>query len=88
MSNYPKNEIEWLELEINPEKPELGTRKIPFGAELYIESEDFMGAHSKYFRLSPGSMVRLKSAYIIRCDEVIKNSSGQVDYLKCSYFGE
>ena len=89
LTNYPKNEIEWLELEINPEKPELGTRKIPFGAEIYIESEDFMEVPiPKYFRLSPGSMVRLKSAYIIRCDEVIKNSSGQIDYLKCSYFPE
>ncbi|MCC7028346.1 MAG: glutamine--tRNA ligase/YqeY domain fusion protein [Saprospiraceae bacterium] len=89
LTNYPKNEIEWLELEINPEQPELGTRKIPFGAELYIESEDFMEVPiPKYFRLSPGAMVRLKSAYIIRCDEVIKNSSGEIDYLKCSYFPE
>jgi len=85
ITNYEKDG-EMVLSENNPEDPTAGTREIPFSAELYIEKEDFMEIPpKKYFRLAPGQMVRLKSAYIIRCDEVIKNDSGQVTELHCSY---
>ena len=85
ISNYEKGE-ELLVSENNPEDPSSGTRDIPFSAELYIEREDFMeNPPKKFFRLAPGQMVRLKSAYIIKCDEVIKDSSGNVTELRCSY---
>lgn len=75
--------------EDNPEDENSGTREIPFGKELYIEREDFMeNPPKKYFRLSPGGMVRLKYAYIIRCDEVVKDEEGQVVALHCSYIPE
>jgi glutaminyl-tRNA synthetase len=80
---------EYLETENNPEDGKAGTRKIPFSNELYIEREDFMeNPPKKYFRLAPGQMVRLKSAYIIKCDEVIKDASGKVTELHCSYIPE
>lgn len=88
LTNYP-DQLEILEMENNPEAPESGTRKVPFGKNLFIEKEDFMELPPpKYFRLSPGSMVRLKSAFIIRCDEVIKNTNGEIDHLLCTYFPE
>lgn len=80
---------EQLEGEDNPEDPKSGTRQIPFGRELYIEREDFMeNPPKKYFRLYPGGMVRLKFAYIIRCDEVIKDDSGKITELHCTYIPE
>ena len=86
ITNYPEGQIEYLEAEINPNKPELGTYKIPFGREIYIEQEDFREeANKKFFRLKPGKEVRLKYAYIICCDEVIKDENGKVIELKCSY---
>ncbi|RYF93631.1 MAG: glutamine--tRNA ligase/YqeY domain fusion protein, partial [Chitinophagaceae bacterium] len=88
LTNYTQGE-ELLKSENNPEKPETGEREIPFSAELYIEREDFMeNPPKKYFRLAPGQVVRLKSAYIIRCDEVIKDNAGQVIELRCSYIPE
>ena len=77
---------EWLSTENNPEEPEGGHRQIPFTNTLYIERDDFMEQPpKKYFRLAPGKMVRLKSAYIIRCDEVIKDAQGVIQEIRCSH---
>ena len=87
ITNYPHNKIEELELINNPENEAAGSRKIPFSNEIWIEKEDFMeDAPRKFFRLKLGGVVRLKGAYIIQCDEVIKNEAGEVVELKCSYF--
>lgn len=89
ITNYPEGKSEMLSSEENPEDANAGTREMPFSRELYIEQEDFMEIPpKKYFRLSPGQMVRLKSAYIIRCDEVIKDATGTVTELRCSYIPE
>jgi glutaminyl-tRNA synthetase len=78
-----------LESENNPEDPNGGTREVPFSREILIEEEDFMEvAPKKYFRLAPGQMVRLKSAYIIKCDEVVKDNAGKITELRCSYIPE
>jgi glutaminyl-tRNA synthetase len=88
ITNYEKD-VELLEGEDNPEDVKSGTRKIPFGKELYIEREDFMeNPPKKYFRMYPGGMVRLKSAYIIRCDEAVKDDKGNIAELRCTYFPE
>ncbi|QHT66737.1 glutamine--tRNA ligase/YqeY domain fusion protein [Rhodocytophaga rosea] len=89
LTNYPKGQVEMLEGEDNPEDENSVTRQMPFSGELYIEQEDFMeNPPKKYFRLSPGQMVRLKSAYIIKCEEVVKDASGQITELRCSYIPE
>ena len=89
ITNYPEGKVEMLESENNPEDPNGGTREGPFSREILIEEEDFMEvAPKKYFRLAPGQMVRLKSAYIIKCDEVVKDSSGKITELRCSYIPE
>ncbi len=89
ITNFKEGHVELLESENNPENPADGTRKIPFTRELYIEKDDFMEAPSKkYFRLAPGKMVRLKSAFIIQCDEVIKNEQGEITELHCTYIPE
>lgn len=89
ITNYPEGKVEMLESENNPEDPNGGTREVPFSREILIEEEDFMEvAPKKYFRLAPGQMVRLKSAYIIKCDEVVKDSSGKITELHCSYIPE
>ena len=86
ITNYPEGQVEWLEAEINPENPEMGTRQIPFSREIYIEQEDFMeNPPKKYFRLFPGNEVRLKHAYFIKCEEVIKDEEGNVVELHCTY---
>lgn len=88
ITNYTDAE-ELLPTENNPEDPNAGTRMVPFSAEIYIEQEDFMeNPPKKYFRLAPGQMVRLKSAYIIRCDEVVKDANGNVTELRCTYIPE
>lgn len=88
ITNYT-NENEFLEGENNSEDENGGKRELPFGKELYIEQEDFMeNPPKKFFRLFPGGMVRLKHAYIIRCDEAVKDESGKVVELRCSYFPE
>lgn len=88
ITNYT-NENEFLEGENNPEDEKSGKRELPFGRELYIEQEDFMeNPPKKFFRLFPGGMVRLKHAYIIRCDEAVKDESGKVTELRCTYFPE
>jgi glutaminyl-tRNA synthetase len=89
ITNYPEGKSEMLASENNPEDPTSGNRDIPFSRELYIEQDDFMEvAPKKYFRLAPGQMVRLKSAYIIKCDEVVKDATGKVTELRCSYIPE
>lgn len=87
ITNYPVDKVEWLQGENNPEDPTMGTRLIPFSREIYIEQTDFMeDPPKKFFRLSPGNEVRLKSAYIIRCDSFIrKDSTGEIVELRCSY---
>jgi glutaminyl-tRNA synthetase len=89
ITNYPEGKTETIKGEENPEDTSSGSRDIPFSRELYIEKEDFMeNPPKKYFRLSPGQMVRLKSAYIIKCDEVIKDENGNVTEVRCSYIPE
>jgi glutaminyl-tRNA synthetase len=86
ITNYPADKKEDLSIENNPEDPESGKRIVPFGREVYIERDDFMENPSKkYFRLAPGQMVRLKGAYIIQCNEVIKNANGEIVELHCSH---
>ncbi|WP_139892057.1 glutamine--tRNA ligase/YqeY domain fusion protein [Bacillus sp. D386] len=86
ITNYPEGQVEMLDAEINPENPEMGTRQIPFSREIYIEQEDFMeNPPKKYFRLFPGNEVRLKHAYFIKCEEVIKDEEGNVIELRCTY---
>ena len=85
LTNYPEGKAEELDAINNPEDPNAGTRKIPFGRELYIERDDFMETPPpKYFRLRPGGEVRLKYAYIIKCEEVVKDDAGDVTELRCS----
>ena len=86
LENYPEGQVEWLETENNPENEAAGKRKMPFSRELYIEREDFMeDPPKKFFRLRPGGEMRLKSAYIIKCEQVIKNDAGEITELICSY---
>ncbi|MFN5146291.1 MAG: glutamine--tRNA ligase/YqeY domain fusion protein [Bacteroidota bacterium] len=87
LTNYQGEE--WLSSENNPEDPTAGQRQIPFSREIYIEREDFMeNPPKKYFRLAPGQLVRLKSAYIIRCEEVIKDQQGAISEIRCTYIPE
>lgn len=87
ITNYPEGQTEMLESENNPEDPNGGTREIAFSREIYIEQEDFMiDPPKKYFRLAPGATVRLKSAYIITCNEMISDGNGNVTELHCSYY--
>jgi glutaminyl-tRNA synthetase len=90
LTNYPETAgAEMLTGEDNPEDPSSGSREIPFGKELYIEREDFMeNPPKKYFRLFPGGMVRLKHAYIIKCEEAIKDEEGNITELRCTYIPE
>ena len=85
ITNFPEGKVEELDATNNPEDETAGTRKIPFTRELYIDSDDFMETPPpKYFRLRPGGEVRLKYAYIIKCDEVVKDASGKVIELRCT----
>jgi glutaminyl-tRNA synthetase len=85
--NYPEGRVEMLDAENNPEDPDMGTRKIPFSREIYIEREDFREEPpKKFFRLSPGREVRLKHAYYIKCEEVVKDTeTGEIKEVRCSY---
>ncbi len=86
ITNYPEGKFEELEAINNPEDETAGTRMIPFGREIYIEEDDFMeDPPKKYFRLAPGAEVRLKHAYFITCNEVIKDNSGRIVELRCTY---
>jgi len=89
ITNYPADKVEHLVSENNPEDEKGGMREIPFSRELYIERDDFMeNPPKKYFRLAPGQMVRLKSAYIIKCEEVLKDEHGIVHEIRCTYIPE
>jgi glutaminyl-tRNA synthetase len=86
LTNYPEDQVEQMQGMNHPNNPDLGTRELPFSRELWIEQNDFMeDAPRKFFRLKPGGDVRLRSAYIITCDEVIKDSAGEVIELRCTY---
>jgi glutaminyl-tRNA synthetase len=86
ISNYPEDQVEWLETINNPEDESMGLRKVPFSRELFIEQDDFMENPPKqFFRLSPGNEVRLKSAYIIKCEKALKDHSGKITELHCTY---
>ena len=85
ITNYPEGQVEELDAVNNPEDPATGTRKVPFSRELYIVAEDFMETPPpKYFRLRPGGEVRLKYAYIIKCEEVVKGPNGEILLLRCT----
>lgn len=86
ITNYPEGQVEMLDAENNGDNPELGSRQIPFSREIYIEQEDFMeNPPNKYFRLFPGNEVRLKFAYFIKCNEVIKDAAGNILEIHCTY---
>jgi glutaminyl-tRNA synthetase len=86
IENYPEGQIEEIEAVNHPDDPAAGTRRIAFGRELYIERDDFMeNPPKKFFRLSPGTEVRLRYAYFITCREVVKNAAGEVNELRCTY---
>ena len=86
ITNYPEDREEELEAINHPKKPEMGTRKIPFSRELYVEESDFMeDAPKKFFRLSIGREVRLRYGYLITCEKAIKDESGKVIELHCTY---
>ncbi len=86
IENYPEGQSEELEAVNHPDDPAAGTRKVPFGREIYIEQDDFMeNPPKKFFRLSPGAEVRLRYAYFITCKEVVKNAAGDVTELRCTY---
>ena len=87
ITNFPEGKTEMLVSENNPEDPEGGTRQLPFSREIFIEQEDFMeDPPKKYFRMAPGQLVRLKSAYILRCDSVEKDGDGNILGVHCHYF--
>ena len=86
IENYPEGETETLEAQNNPADPDAGTRQIPFSRELYVERDDFMeDPPRKFFRLAPGREVRLRYAYFVTCNDVVKDASGEVVELRCSY---
>ena len=86
ITNYPEGKVEQLEAINNPEDETAGSRTVPFSREIYIELDDFReDPPKKFFRLSPGAEVRLKFAYIIKCEKVIKDASGNIVELHCSY---
>ncbi len=89
ITNYEEGKVEMLSSENNPEEAEITTRDVPFSREIYIEKEDFMeNPPKKFFRLAPGQMVRLKSAYIIKCEEVIKDEQGNIIEVRCTHLPE
>ncbi len=88
ITNWDK-EVELMPIDDNPEDENTGTRDVPFSGEIYVEREDFMeNPPKKYFRLFPGGMVRLKGAYIIKCDEAVKDEAGNITHLNCTYIPE
>jgi glutaminyl-tRNA synthetase len=89
LTNYDQARTEWITLENLPGQEAEGSREVPFGKELWIEQDDFAEHPKKnYFRLAPGKMVRLKGAYIIRCDQMVKDRQGNITELHCTYFPE
>lgn len=85
ITNYPEGKIEYFSLPNHPGKPELGTRKVPFTKELYIEASDFAEVPPpKFFRMKPGGEVRLMGSYIVKCNEIVKNDDGSIKELRCT----
>jgi glutaminyl-tRNA synthetase len=85
IENYPEGRVEHVDAVNNPEDPEAGTRSVPFSREIYIERDDFMEAPpKKFFRLSPGAEVRLRYAYILKCESVVKNAAGEITELRAT----
>ncbi|MEZ6064802.1 MAG: glutamine--tRNA ligase/YqeY domain fusion protein [Planctomycetaceae bacterium] len=86
ITNYPEGQVEWLDAVNNPEDEAAGTRQVPFSRELYIEQDDFMeDAPRKFFRLTVGGEVRLRWAYFLKCEEVVKDAAGNIVELRCTY---
>lgn len=86
ITNYPEDREEMVEMENNPEDANAGKHRMPFGREIYIERDDFMeNPPKKFFRLAPGKEVRLKGAYIIKCNDVVKDADGNVVEIQCTY---
>ena len=86
ITNYPENQVEFFDVVNNPENPELGSRKVPFSREVYIERADFMEEpEKKFFRMAPGREVRLMGAYLVTCNEVVKDENGVVQEIHCTY---
>ena len=86
ITNYPEDTIEYMESENNPDNPEMGSRMVPFGRELYIERDDFMEEPpKKYYRLFPGNEVRLRNAYFVKCESFVKDENGNVVEVHCTY---
>ena len=86
ITNYPDGQVEYLDVPNNQENPEMGTRKVPFARELYIERDDFMiEPPRKYFRLFPGNEVRLMSAYFVTCQDYVTDENGKVTEIHCTY---
>ncbi|MBT8144567.1 MAG: glutamine--tRNA ligase, partial [Gammaproteobacteria bacterium] len=86
LTNYPEDQVEMMTAQNHPADPSMGTRELPFSREIYIEQTDFLeDAPRKFFRLKPGGEVRLRYAYIIRCEDVIKDDQGNVVELHCTY---
>jgi len=84
VENYPEGQVEEIEIPVNPEDPSMGVRRVPFSRELYIEQDDFREAPPpKYFRLSPGKEVRLRGAYYLKCERMVKNEAGELVELRC-----
>ncbi len=86
VTDYPEGQVEEMDVPNNPEDPEAGTRKVPFGRELWIERDDFMEEPvRKFFRLAPGREVRLRAAYFVTCNEVVKDADGRIVELRCTH---
>lgn len=86
LTNYPEDQVEWLDAAIHPQKPEMGNRKVPLSREIWIEREDFMEVPvRKYFRLRPDGEVRLRNAFIIKCKEIIKDTDGNIIEIRCEF---
>lgn len=86
IDNYPEGQVEMVKIENNGKVPEMGTREVPFGRELWIDGDDFMEVPvKKYFRLFPGNEIRFKGAYFVTCNEVVKNEDGSIKELHCTY---
>ena len=86
IDNYPEGQIEYLDVVNNLENEELGSRKVPFGREIYIDREDFMEEPpKKYFRMFPGNEVRLMNAYFVTCNSFVKDENGKVTEIHCTY---
>ena len=86
IENYPEGQEEFFELANHPKNPEMGSRKVGFSREIFIEADDFMeNPPSKYFRLSPGREVRLRGAYLVTCKDVVRNAEGDIEAVICTY---